>query len=136
MEKYNYYENVCNDVKQYIIDNIELSNYYDEEDNSFSISQLSEDLNDNCWTDNAVTGNASGSYTCNAWQAAEYLSHNWELMKEATNEGLEPESQDRFSPEVWDVCIRCYLLSQAVADVCESLKEDVKAEYGEDVVIW
>lgn len=117
MEKYNYYEAVYNDVKDYGMKNIELSDYYDSEDNSFDMSQLSEDLNDNCWIDDAITGNGSGSYTFNRWQAAEYLSHNWDLMEEAANEGFEP--QDRFSPEV-----------------CEELEETVKLEYGEDVVIW
>ena len=75
-----------------------------------------------------------GSYIYNAWQAEENLSHNWELMEEAANEGFEPN--DRFSPEAWDVCVRCYLLGQAVAEVCEELEETVKLEYGEDVVIW
>lgn len=134
MEKYNYYENVYADIKQYVLDNIELSDYYDEEDNSFDMLQLSESLNDNCCIDDCITGNSSGSYFCNAWKAEECLAHNWKLMKEVNDAGFEPA--DKFSPEAWDVCIRYYLLSQAVADVCESLEEDVKAEYGEGVVIW
>ena len=134
MEKYNYYEAIYDDVKEYGLENIELSDYYDEEDNSFNLSELSDKLNDSCWIDDSVTGNASGSYTCNAWQAEENLSHNWDLTEEAVNEGFEPN--DRCSPEAWDVCIRCYLLGQVVAEVCEELEEDVRAEYGEDVVIW
>lgn len=141
MEKYNYYEAVYDAVKQYMSDNIELSDYYDE-DSDFNISRLEEDLNDMCWTDDAVTGNESGSYTFNRSLAAEYLSHNWDLMEEAANEGFEPQNrfgfkpQDRFSPEVWDVCVRCYLLRQAVAEVCEELEETVKLKYGKDVVMW
>lgn len=131
---YDYYNAVYNDTKEYMLDNIELSDYYNEEDNSFNLSKLSDDLNDKCCMADSVTGNASGSYTFNRWQAAEYLSHNWDLMEEAANEGFEPEN--RFSPEVWDVCIRCYLLGQAVTDVCEGLEETVKIEYGEDVTIW
>lgn len=134
MEKYDYYEAVYDNVKEYILDNIELSDYYDEEDNSFNLSELSDELNDECWTADGVTGNGSGSYTCNSWQSAEYLSHNWDLMEEAANEGFEPE--DRFSPEAWDVCIRCYLLGQAVPAVAEGLEENIKTEYGEDVTIW
>lgn len=133
MEKYNYYKAVYDDVKQHMSDNIELSDYYDE-DSDFNISRLEEDLNDMCWTDDAVTGSRSGSYTFNRWAAAEYLSHNWDLMEEAVNEGFEP--QNRFEPEAWDVCIRCYLLSQVVAKICEELEETVKLKYGEDVVIW
>lgn len=113
--------------------NYDYSNYYDE-DSDFNISRLEEDLNDMCWTDDAVTGNGSGSYTCNAWQAEEYLSHNWDLMEEVANSGFEP--QDCFSPEAWDVCIRCYLLGQVVSEVCEELEETVRLKYGEDVVMW
>lgn len=136
MGTYDYYDAIYSDVKEYGLDNIELSDYYNEEDNSFNLSELSDKLNDSCWTDDAVTGNASGSYTFNRWQAAEYLSHNWDLMEESANNGLEPSEHERFEPEVWDVCIRCYLLGQAVAEVCEELEENIKAEYGEDVIIW
>lgn len=135
MEKYNYYKNVYADVRQYISDNIKLSDYYDEEDNSFDLSELSDKLNDRCWIADSVTGNASGSYTCNSWQAEEYLSHNWNLMEEAASEGFEPQS--RLNPEAWDVCIRCYLLPQVIADICEELEQEiVPTEYGEDVTIW
>lgn len=134
--KYDYYDAVYDDTKEYMLNNIELSNYYDEEDNSFNLSELSDDLNKECWVADSVTGNASGSYTFNRIEAAEYLSHNWDLMEELADNGLEPSEHERFEPEVWDVCIRCYLLSQAVAEVCEELEEDVKSEYGEDVVIW
>ena len=137
MEKYNYYEAVYNDTKEYMLDNIELSDYYDKEDNSFDLSELSDELNDRCWTADSVTGNASGSYTFNSWKAAEYLSHNWDLMEELTYDGLEPSERYRFDPEVWDVCIRCYLLPQVIADICKELEQEViPAEYGEDVTIW
>lgn len=137
MEKYNYYEAVYNDTKEYISDNIELSDYYDKEDNSFNLSELSDKLNDECGAADSVTGNASGSYTFNSWKAAEYLSHNWDLMEELTYDGLEPSERYRFDPEVWDVCIRCYLLPQVIADICKELEQEViPAEYGEDVTIW
>lgn len=134
---YDYYNNIYDDVKEYISNNIELSDYYDEEDNSFNLSELSDDLNDRCQAADSVTGNASGSYTFSSWQAAEYLSHNWDLMEELTYDGLEPSERYRFDPEVWDVCIRCYLLPQVIADICKELEQEViPAEYGEDVTIW
>lgn len=134
---YDYYNAVYDDTKEYMLSNIELSNYYDEEDNSFDLSELSDNLNDRCWTADSVTGNASGSYTFNRWQAAEYLSHNWDLMEESVNNGLEPSERDRFSEEAWDVCIRCYLLPQAIAEICEELEQEIiPTEYGEDVTIW
>lgn len=134
---YNYYEAVYDDTKEYMSDNIELSDYYDKEDNSFNLSELSDKLNDKCWMADSVTGNASGSYTFNRWQAAEYLSHNWNLMEELADSGLEPNEKDRFEPEVWDVYIRCYLLSQVIAEICEELEEKfIPTRYGEDVIIW
>lgn len=137
MEKYNYYETVYNDVKEYMSDNIEFSDYYDEEDNSFNLSELSDELNDKCWLADSVTSNASGSYTFNSWRAAEYLSHNWDLMEELADNGLEPSEKYRFEPEVWDVCIRCYLLPQVIAEICQELEEEfIPTRYGEDVTIW
>lgn len=137
MEKYNYYETVYDDAKEYMLDNIELSDYYDKEDNSFDLSGLSSELNDRCWIADSVTGNASGSYTFNSWQAVEYLSHNWDLMEELADNDLEPNEKDRFLPEAWDVCIRCYLLPQVIAEISQELEENIiPAEYGEEVTIW
>lgn len=137
MEKYNYYEAVYDDVKEYILDRIELSDYYNREDNSFNLSELSDKLNDECWIADSVTGNASGSYTLSRWQAAEYLSHNWDLMEELADNDLEPSGHNRFEPEIWDVCIRCYLLSQTIIRICQELEEEfIPANYEEDVTIW
>ena len=55
MEKYNYKENVKNDIIGHIKENYK------------GLYEVNEDgLYDNLWIDDAVTGNASGSYYCNA----------------------------------------------------------------------
>lgn len=48
--------------------------------------EVEQELNDTLFTCDSVTGNASGSYTFNAWTAEEYLCHNWELLGEALTE--------------------------------------------------
>lgn len=48
--------------------------------------EVEQDLNDTLFTYDSVTGNASGSYTFNAWTAEEYLCHNWDLLGEALTE--------------------------------------------------
>lgn len=69
MERYDYLEAVTADVLEYIKNEINLSDYDSRED-------LEEALNYELWTVDSVTGNASGSYYCNAWRAEEALSHN------------------------------------------------------------
>lgn len=117
MEKYNYLENVKNDVKAYIEGHLE------DLENRFSVlseetrDEYSDYLYDTLFVDDSVTGNASGSYTCNAWEAEENVCHNWDLVEEAANEfDLDAESLGR-GAEFWDVTIRLYLLNRAISDV-------------------
>lgn len=67
MENYNYLEAVTADVLDYIKDEIDLAEWKGNRDG------LEEKLNDDLWTVDSVTGNASGSYYCNAWRAEEAL---------------------------------------------------------------
>lgn len=76
---YNYYENVTDDVGNYIIENKE----YLEATN---LEKLEEELNEKCWDSDSVTGNASGSYTFNTYKAEENLNGNWDLLLEALEE--------------------------------------------------
>lgn len=65
------------------------------------------------------TGNASGSYTFNAWTAEEYLCHNFELLGEALTEFGCDMSYLEKGAEACDVTIRCYLLGQAISEVLD-----------------
>lgn len=76
-------------------------------------------LYDELWTDDAVTGNASGSYTFSTYQAEENVLHNFDLLEEACNEFCQ-NIGDVYSSggaEAWDVTIRCYLLDEVLTDV-------------------
>lgn len=80
------------------------------------------------WIADSVTGNASGSYTFNAWQAEENISHLlwdedfWNVLR--SNLALEP-SADIFKegPEYLDVSIRCALLSECLDAVLDEKYE-------------
>ena len=125
MEQYDYLEQVTSDVKDYINWEIDLKDYEDRE-------ELAEDLNDRLFVNDSVTGNASGSYYCNAWKAEEALSHNFDLMMEAYEEFGGMPSMDDFSAEAADVTIRCYLLPQAIEAALDELEDEGKLVFGEE----
>lgn len=68
MEKYDYLAAVTADVANYIDENVDLSEYETADD-------LKDELKECLFTDDSVTGNASGSYTYNTYQAEENLCH-------------------------------------------------------------
>lgn len=86
---------------------------------------LAEWLNDELWTNDSVTGNASGSYTFNTYTAEENLCHNFDLLEQACSEfGQNLSDAVREGAEFCDVTIRCYLLSQAVEEAIAQLEDE------------
>lgn len=125
MERYDYLEAVTSDVKDYIKSEITMPDYSDRD-------ELAEYLNDHLFVNDSVTGNASGSYTFNAWRAEEYLCHNLDLLGEALSEFGSDPAEIMNSPESCDVTIRCYLLPQAIEAALSELWEDDENESEED----
>lgn len=126
MTNYNYLEAVISDVLDYIKEEINLDEWKGNRD------RLEEKLNDELWTVDSVTGNASGSYTFNTWEAEENLAHNWDLLAEALDEfGQDGTDVLKQGAEVMDVTIRCYLLGQAIAEALDELEKEL-AEDDED----
>lgn len=120
MTNYNYLEAVTSDVLDYIKEEINLDEWKGNRDG------LEEKLNDELWTVDSVTGNASGSYTFNTWEAEENLAHNWDLLAEALDEfGQDRTDVLRQGAETMDVTIRCYLLGQAIAEALDELEEEL-----------
>ena len=110
--KYDYMENLKEDIKSYIQDNKEYLEGKDE-----------NELYDLFFLEDAITGNASGSYYCNAWKAEEALCHNMDLLQEALQEfGIDGNMENIASAEWCDVTIRCYLLGQALSEVLEEIE--------------
>lgn len=120
MTQYNYYEAVKSDVLDYISNEINYSDYE-------NLDELNEYLNETLWVEDSVTGNASGSYTFNAYEAEENLCHNMDLLQEALNEFGYGTEYLKNGPEACDVTIRCYLLSQAITESLEEIEDDFNA---------
>ena len=122
---YNYLENVTNDAKQAILENMNDWNFSDR-------NEMEEVANDNLWVDDSVTGNASGSYTFSTWQAEENLCHNMDELEEACDEfGQDIGEVVKQGAEYCDVTIRCYLLGQAISAAIDELEEEGKIHYSE-----
>ena len=128
-EKYDYRGQVYEDVAEYIKTEIDL------EDWSGDREGLEEQLNEELWTADRVTGNGSGSYFCNTWRAEEALAHNWGLLEEAAETfGAEPVIGTGYEngAEYWDVTIRCYLLPEMISRVLDDLEESGALEEPEE----
>ena len=123
MERYNYLEEMKSDIRVYIGEI-----YTPEEiaDQLLDLDSFQEKLNDELWTEDSVTGNASGSYTFSTWKAEEYICHNLDLLKEAVTEFCCNIDILEKGAEYCDVTIRCYLLGQAIAETLEELQNSME----------
>ena len=115
---YDYNEAIREDVREYIKDEIYLDEWRGNRDG------LEEKLNEDLWTVDSVTGNASGSYTFNTYKAEEYICHNLDLLAEACEEFGSSMDVLKDGAEACDVTIRCYLLGGAISDVLDELESD------------
>lgn len=130
MKKYNYLEAVTSDVKDAVYER-----YTKEEirENLESRSRFEQELQDDLWAEDSVTGNASGSYTFNAYEAEENLCHNLDLLGEALSElGCETDYMQENGAEACDVTIRCYLLSECISDALDEIDDELDEESEED----
>lgn len=121
--KYNYREAVTADVIDFIHEEINAADYENRE-------ALSEFLNDELWTCDSVTGNASGSYTFNAYKAKEYVFADPDTVAEALQEFcVEAKTiADKFLSQDWeyfDVTARCYVLGQAIEAALDSIENEL-----------
>ena len=73
---YDYREAIKEDIRNYIIKNTDWEEHTNRND-------LEERLQDMLWTEDPVTGNASGSYTFSRSKAQEYILDNLDLLEEA-----------------------------------------------------
>lgn len=117
---YDYKAAVKDDILDYINRN------YSEEDQKANLENREEwedELRDDLWTCDSVTGNASGSYYCNTYRAANAIAHNWDLLREALREfGCDDVNPIERGEEWCDVTIRCYMLSECIAEALDELE--------------
>lgn len=121
-EKYDYMAAVENDIRAYLEENDIVITTENKE-------EMFEELSERLWVCDSVTGNASGSYTFNAWEAEEYLCHNLDLLAEACEAFGSNIDVLKNGAEACDVTIRCYLLSECLNNVLD----DVEVEAMEEV---
>ena len=129
---YNYLQSMIEDVKTYIEDNIDMNEIRSTED----LEALEVKLNDDCWISDSVTGNASGSYTFNTWEAHENIEGDDEAytyIRNAVDEFCIEAGTvaEKFLNEDWeyfDVTIRCYLLGQAINEALDEMENDDELE--------
>lgn len=123
---YDYQTAVKEDVKEYIRENYIADEIRENLETMSARSDFEEKLNNNLWIEDSVTGNASGSYTFNSWQAEENLCHNMVLLEEACDEFGEDfgEAVSR-GAEYCDVTIRCYLLRCAISDALDEIENEI-----------
>lgn len=121
--EYNYRETVRDDVIEQVKDGYK--------ENSLRLYKeggreaLEEYLNEELWIDDQVTGNASGSYTFNTWEAEENLCHNMDLLAEACDEFMQDVGEAvKRGAEYCDVTIRCYLLGGAISEAIDELEAE------------
>lgn len=117
---YDYREAMTEDVKEWIKENIDLTEWTEDREG------LEQQLNDDLWTEDSITGNASGSYYyCNSYKAEESIAHNWDLLNEALDEfGQNDINVIKKGAEWADVTIRCYLLWSVISEVLDELEEN------------
>lgn len=60
---YDYREAMTEDVKEWIKENVDLTEWTEDREG------LEQQLNDDLWTEDSITGNASGSYYCKLTQS-------------------------------------------------------------------
>lgn len=123
---YDYREAVKDDVLEYINDGINFEDFD-------TLEELEEYLNEVLFTEDSVTGNASGSYTFSTYEAEENICHNMDLLQEALNEFGDTEALVMdFDAEKADVIIRCYLLSECIAAALEEIEDEFEEAHEED----
>ena len=114
------------DVLEYINNEINFEDFD-------TLEELEEYLNEVLFTEDSVTGNASGSYTFNTYEAEENICHNLDLLWEALEEFGGGCDILKDGAEAADVTIRCYLLGECIAAALEEIEDDFnEAHEGEE----
>lgn len=118
---YDYRENIKSDILEYIRENCTAEEIRAE---LADRDEWEQSLYDDLWVSDSVTGNASGSYFCNSYRAAEAIAHNWDILNEALSDfGYDSQFNPIAKGEEWcDVTIRCYLLGECLCAALDELE--------------
>lgn len=109
---YDYLEAMVNNIKD-VFDDFGWD-YEDRDD-------LEQQMYDDLWDEDSVTGNGSGSYWFDREKARDAVRGNEELLADALEEFEGDYRKALTKPEYADVTIRCYLLGQAISQALDEL---------------
>lgn len=132
---YDYEEAVRSDIKDYILENYDrndLSDFDDEDD-------FKDCLFDILVNEDAITGNASGSYYCNRYKAQEALNGNIDLLRDAcgelnlSNEEVGEHFLDE-DFEYFDCIVRYYIVT--CTNVIEDVVDELLEENNDFIIEW
>lgn len=122
---YNYRKAMIEDIINYIRENYTGAEIAEKLETR---EEWEEELNDNLWIEDSITGNASGSYTFSRIKAREYVLSDPDTLREALAEFCEDAATvgEKFLSEDWeyfDVTIRCYLLGESIRGALDKLEK-------------
>ena len=118
MTRYEYLEEITNDIVDYIKENYKEGETVEK-----------ESLYDDLFISDSVTGNASGSYYCNSYKAFESLGSDIvDKVEEIENSFGEIPADRRYDWEYIDCSYRCCLLPEALDEAIEELKDNYNFE--------
>lgn len=124
----NFIDEVRNDLKEFILDRWEKS----------EIKDLDRDeVYDEAFTADSVTGNGSGSYFFNAWKAKEsILGMDEDLLRE-TISGFGIDMSEHWGDwEYLDVSVRCYALGQIdIDELLDEIREEIGTVFSKEEVM-
>jgi hypothetical protein len=123
---YDYKEAVKNDIREYLADRLD----------EFEVitDDMRTELHDEMFTADSVTGNGSGSYTFNAYEAECNVAHNLDLLGEALDEFCVDGNtlREKLSGEWADVTIRCYILGEVEGEIFDEWNKRIEESNNED----
>ena len=123
-----YRTEVRESIEQYLEDHEQFINMADFD----STEDFETWLYDELFVSDEVTGNASGSFTFNSYEAKEKVFADMQTVTDALKEfccGQSEEVADAFLNEKWeflDVTARCYVLGEVIADFVRDNEEEIE----------
>ena len=119
-EVYDYREAVKNDIREYLAERLD--------ENEVITDDMRIDLHDDMFIADSVTGNGSGSYTFNAYEAECNVAHNLDLLGEALDEFCVEGNtlREKLSGEWADVTIRCYVLGEVEGEIFDEWNKRIE----------
>lgn len=119
-----YLEQIKEDIRNYIEENYTTEEITEKMEDRDSFE---EELEEELWIDDSVTGNGSGSYTMNRAKAQENVLDDIETIQEALREFcVEADTiAKKFLESDWeyfDVTARCYVLRMGIYEVLDEIE--------------